>query len=149
MRAPDLPSATETGAVAMARPRRLGLMMAALCALLPPAAIGGGMLMAPLQALAGLIAGSTVSWRRGGPLATAAGLLLMAFALWIALSTAWSAVQRPEQGVKIVGAAATGVVLIAGVAASGGRDRALMRAALAAGLLVLCVYGAVEALFDM
>ncbi|MDX2233146.1 MAG: hypothetical protein NW200_01495, partial [Hyphomonadaceae bacterium] len=47
------------------------------------------------------------------------------------------------------GAAATGVVLIAGVAASGGRDRALMRAALAAGLLVLCVYGAVEALFDM
>ncbi len=128
------------------RPGRLGAMLAALCVLAPPAAVGGGMLLAPLQAIAGIVAATTLKPRT---LLTPAVGLLLAFTLWAALSLAWSAVVRPEQAIKIIGAAATGAALIAAVAGARAADGALIRAGLVAALLVLAAYSAVEAAFDL
>ncbi len=128
---------------------RAGFGFAALCALLPAAAAGGGMLLAPLQALIGLVAAPTPTTRQRGLDFLKAIAPLLLFALWAAVSVSWSAVPRPEQAGKIIGAAATGALLIAGMGAASATDRALARAALVAAIIVLCALSAVEAGFDM
>lgn len=124
-------------------PTRTGYAYAALMALAPAAAVGGGMLLAPLQALAGFAGmraiGATL--RAGWP--------LLLFAAWAALSIAWSPVQRPEQAAKIVFAALSGVLLVGAVGHAGAADRRLVRAALVAAVIVLIGYSAIEAGFGM
>jgi O-antigen ligase len=130
------------------RPGRLAIAVAGVWLLLAPAAVGGGMLLAPLQALAGLIAATTravrLRWRDWTP-----AVPLALFVVWVAVTAAWSPVHRPEQAAKIGAAAATGLALIVGIARADGPDRRLVRAGLAAALIVLCVYSAIEAAFDM
>jgi len=128
---------------------RAGFGFAAMLALTPVAAVGGGMLLAPLQALVGMIAAPMPGARaRTVDFLKAAGPLLL-FTVWAAISVSWSTVPRPEQAIKIIGAAASGALLIAGMGAASPRDRALARAALVAALIVLCVLSAIEAGFDM
>ena len=125
------------------KPDRTGLAFAALMALTPGAGVAGGMLMAPLQALAGIAGARQVSatLRRGWP--------ILLFAAWVALSTLWSPVQRPEQALKIAAATVTGVLLIGGLHRAADASRGLARAALVAGVLVLAVYCLIEAAYGM
>jgi O-antigen ligase len=125
------------------RPTRTGYAFAALMALTPAAAVAGGMLMAPLQGLAGLIG-------MRAPLATLrAAWPLLAFAAWAALSIAWSPAPRPEQALKVLAAAVTGVLLIGAIAQGAPAERRLARAALLAAVVVLIGYCAIEASFGM
>lgn len=125
------------------RPTRTGLAYAALMALVPAAGVAGGMLMAPVQALAGAAGArqAVATLRSAWP--------ILLFAAWVAVSTLWSPVQRPEQAVKIVAAAATGVLLIGAMHRAPVADRRLARAALIAAVLVLAVYCLIEAAFGM
>ena len=128
---------------------RAGFGAAALFAILPPAAAGGGMLLAPLQALIGLVAAPAPRDRRQVLDFLCATAPLLLFALWAAASLLWSAVQRPEQAARIVGGVLTGVLFVAGMGAAPARDRTLARAALVAAIVVLIGYSAIEAGFDM
>lgn len=122
---------------------RTGRAFAVLMALTPAAGVAGGMLMAPLQALAGL-AGA-----RGVAATLRGAWLLLLFALWAAASTAWSPLARPDQALKILAAALTGALLIGAVTQANAADRRLAGAATAAAVLILGLYCAIEAGFDM
>lgn len=131
------------------RAGRAGWSAAALFALLPAGAVGGGMALAPLQALAGLIATPAPRNRPSvtGFLTAIAPLAL--FVLWATASLAWSPVHRPAQAARLAGGALTGALLIAGWSAAPARDRALVRAAAIAAVIALTLYSAIEAGFDM
>jgi O-antigen ligase len=130
----------------MGKPSRLSWTIAGIAVLLPAAAVGGGMLLAPLQAIAGLVAASVIGrhYRAG-----AAALLVVALVIWTGLSTLWSSVDRPEQALKIAGALLTGLALITAVGRSEEPDGALIRASLIAALIMICVLAGVEAGFGM
>lgn len=125
------------------KPTRTGLAFAALMALTPAAGVAGGMLMAPLQGLAGLAGarGIVATLRSGWP--------ILLFTLWAAVSAMWSPVPRPEQVLKLVAATVTGVLLVGAFATAPAVDRRLARAALVAAVVVLSVYCFIEAGFGM
>jgi O-antigen ligase len=128
---------------------RAGYGAATYFAFLAPAAIAGGMAIAPLQALCGLaVAPFSRDGRRIAAFLLAAAPLL-AFAVWAAVSHQWSPVPRPEQAAKVVGGYVCGVLFVAGLAASGARNRALGRASLVAAVIVLICVAIVEAGGDL
>lgn len=125
--------------------RRQEWALIALFWLIPPFAVGGGLTIAPLTAVCGMIA---APWRWARALAPEA-VLVLALASWTAISLAWSPEPRPEQALKNVGAAATGLLLVYGALRVGEDGRRLVRASVLAGMLVLIVLLGSEALFDM
>lgn len=125
--------------------RRQEWALVALFWLIPPFAVGGGLTIAPLTAVCGMIA---APWRWARTLAPEA-VCVLALALWTAISLAWSPEPRPEQALKNVGAAATGLLLVYGALRVGETGRRLVRASLLAGMLMLVVLLGSEALFDM
>jgi O-antigen ligase len=131
------------------RLNRAGFAVAGYFTLLAPAAIAGGMALAPLQALAGLIAAPFAKEPRRIGLFLLAAAPFLAFAVWAAVSHQWSPVSRPEQAVKVIGGYLCGVLFVAGLAASGKKSRALGRAALLASVLVLMALAIVEAGGDL
>lgn len=128
---------------------RAGFSAAAYFAFLAPAAVAGGMAIAPLQVLAGLAAAPFAKdGRRIGLFLLAAAPFLL-FAIWAAISHTWSPVPRPEQAVKILGGYLAGVLFVAGLAAGGDKDRALGRASVLAAVVVLVCLSVVEAGGDL
>lgn len=125
---------------------RRGWAGALLFWITPAAATSGGLALAPLLALCGAIG---APWTAPKRLLSAPALLLLAAALWTALSLAWSPVHRPDQAVKII------LVTLSGLAfadAASGLDigqRRWVRASLLAGVLMLALLLAIEAAFDM
>jgi O-antigen ligase len=122
---------------------RTGRAFAVLMALTPAAGVAGGMAMAPLQGLAGLAGarGVTATARLAWP--------FLLFALWAATSSMWSPMARPDQALKVLGAIVTGALLVGAVSQANAADRRLAGAATAAAVLILALYCAVEAGFDM
>jgi O-antigen ligase len=113
--------------------------------MLPAAAVGGGLALAPLLALSALIA---ASWRLPRSLPLAAALALAA-ATWAALSLAWSPAPRPEQALKIITVAAFGLVFVAAAAGLSQDAKPRARAFLVASMLVLAGLLSIEALAEM
>jgi len=138
---PNLPAARGPG--------RAGFTAAAYFAFLAPAAVAGGMALAPLQVLAGLVAAPIAKdGKRIGMFLLAAAPFL-AFAIWAAVSHTWSPVSRPEQAVKVFAGYLAGVLFVAGLAAGGDKDRALGRASVLAAVVVLICLSVVEAGGDL
>ena len=129
-----------------------GLPAAAFFALTAPVAVGGGLALAPLQALAGLTAAPFAGLWRGIKAAWPALLLLLGFVGFAAASTLWSPYEpgnwEQYQGAKLA-LGALGAALFCAAAGASARSRALVRAAAAAGGLVLLTLLAIEAFADM
>jgi hypothetical protein len=126
--------------------------LAAFFALAGPVAVAGGLALAPLQALAGLLGAPFSGLWRGVKSAWPVLVLAAAFVGFAAASTLWSPFTprslEETQGLKL----ALGVLAAAlFCAAAGGspRARALARAAGIAGAIVLLGLLAAEALADM
>lgn len=123
---------------------------AALFWLTPAAAVSGGLALAPLQLVAGLIAGQ---WRAlGAALARPAPPLIALglFAGWAALSASWSpAPSAWEAAAKLVLGLASGLALAHGVSRATGRGGALIRASLVAAVIATAALLAIEAGFGM
>ncbi|MBL8551333.1 MAG: hypothetical protein JNJ73_15215 [Hyphomonadaceae bacterium] len=130
--------------------RRGGWAAALALGLTPPIAVGGGLAMAPLAAAAGL---AGAPYRSAARLLRAGGLpllLLGLFVLWAMASAFWSAAPtRWEAAAKLAGGVATGLGLLGGVLLAGRDGRSLVRAAAAAGALMLGALLTIEALFAM
>lgn len=123
---------------------RSAVSMAAFFALVPAAAVGGGLLLAPLHAVIALLAWPfklSPSLRSAMLWPTAA---ILAFAVFVAGSILWSPVQRPEQALKIVAVLGFGLVFVLAAAAAPPRGRALIAAAGAAAVVVLVIALTVE-----
>lgn len=133
------------------RTGRTGWTLAAMFWLLPAAALGGGMALAPLQGLAGLVAGTDVA-RAPRPALQRTALFaapLLLFLVWASVTVLWSPAHRPEQALRIAAAAVTGVSLIAAAGLAAPRDRARAQWTLVAALAVLCVLCGIEAGFGL
>lgn len=128
---------------------RSGFAAAAYFALLAPAAVAGGMALAPLQALVGLIVTPLSRDMRRVGLFLLAAAPFIAFAGWAAASYQWSPVPRPEQAMKVLAGYVCGVLFVAGLAAGGGKNRALGRAALLSSVIILICLLVVEAGGDL
>lgn len=128
---------------------RAGFGVAAFFCMLPPFAVGGGLALAPAQAVIGILTTPVRFSRQGllGFLCVAAPFVLLA--LWAAASLSWSPLPRPEQAGKILGAIVLGLVFVAAVAAGSARDRALIRASALGGCIVLAAMLAVDGAFDL
>lgn len=121
---------------------------AAMFALLPPAAAGGALALAPLLGLAG-----AASWRPSlvrrtlgkPPLYLS---LLGLFAAWMALSALWSPYDDPIQALKFALTLGAGLLFVSAASADAAARR-LTLAALLAALGVLAALLAIEALGGM
>lgn len=142
-------AAFELKASAKGRLGRAGFGGAAYFAFLAPAAIAGGMALAPLQALVGLLVTPFSRDPKRIGMFLLAALPFLAFAGWAAASYQWSAVPRPEQALKVFGGYLCGVLFVTGLAAGGAKNRALGRAALLAAVIVLICLAIVEAGADL
>lgn len=136
-----------------AEPARAGFKAyaaAALFWLTPAAAVSGGLALAPLALVAGLLA---AQWRALSAMLSRPTAPVIAFGLfagWTALSAAWSpAPSALEAAVKLVLALAAGLALTHSVANARGRAGALIRASLLAALIASVVLLAIEAGFAM
>jgi len=134
----------------MGAPASLGrkaqsLARAALFALLPAAAAGGGLALAPLLGLAG--AASVQPSRLAADLARPPLwlLLLFAFTAWMALSALWSPFGDAVQALKFALTLGAGLLFARGA----GGDARLTLAAGAAATMVLAALLSVEAAFGM
>ncbi len=128
---------------------RSGFAAAAYFSLLAPAAVAGGMALAPLQALVGLIVTPFSRDMRRIGLFLLAAAPFIAFAGWAAISYQWSPAPRPEQAGKVIGGYVCGVLFVAGLAAGGGKNRALGRASLLSAVIILICLSVVEAGGDL
>ena len=128
---------------------RSGFAAAAYFALLAPAAVAGGLALAPLQGLVGLIVAPLSRDMRRIGLFLLAAAPFIAFAGWAAASYQWSPVPRPEQAGRVIGGYVCGVLFVAGLAAGGGKNRALGRAALLSAVIILICASVVEAGGDL
>lgn len=145
----DTASTLDLKASPAGRVGRSGFAAAAYFALLAPAAVAGGMAIAPFQALIGLIVTPFSRDMRRVGLFLLAAAPFFAFAGWAAISYQWSPVQRPEQALKVIGGYVCGVLFVAGLAAGGGKNRALGRAALISSIIILICLSIVEAGGDL
>lgn len=132
---------------------RLGfgaVAFAALMALAPAAAVGGGMALAPIQGLAGVLA---APWRRLLRAAMRHWMVVVSIALfvgWMGIAASWSpSSSAVEQAVKLGALAITALLLIAGAGGAHERDRALIRAACMAAVALTALMLLVEAFADM
>ncbi len=113
-----------------------------------PMAAGGGLALAPVQALAGLIGGPWRRiWSQCAEVWTWFGLML-GFAGWVALSALWSAQPVNPQSFRLLGGVICGILFVAG-AGIDGPSRRMVRAAGVAFALALTVYLLVEAFAGM
>ncbi|MGE3930666.1 MAG: O-antigen ligase family protein [Hyphomonadaceae bacterium] len=131
-------------------PRTLaGWGRAVFLTLTPPAAIGGGLALAPALSLAGLLAVRPKQILGALRNASAPLILLIAFAAWVAVSAMWSPYDDKSQVWRLLLVAGPGAAFLL----SAQRDRA--QAARAAGLAILLSFAllaallAVEALSNM
>jgi O-antigen ligase len=118
---------------------------AALFALLPAAAAGGGLALAPLMAGAGAASLRPSLVRADLARPPAWLILLLAFAAWMAVSALWSPFGSAIQALKFALTLATGLMF----ARAAGADARLTLAATGAALIVLCALLAIEAGFNM
>jgi O-antigen ligase len=122
--------------------------VAASLILTPAVAIGGGLGLAPLQAAAGLIGAPwlrlQLQARRAWPFLA----LLFAFGGWVAASALWSPDPGNQQGLRLLGGIACGVLF---VAASNGSasSRRLVRAAALTAAIMLAGFALIEANYGM
>jgi len=131
--------------LASARPSlRLAIATAIAFGLGAPAAVGGGLALAPLTTLAALVA---APWRALPRMVKAERVPLLAgaaLAVWMLVSLAWSsAPHAPERMVRTLGTIASGLLLLA--AAGAPRDSRAVRIATFA-TLGLALFLAIEAL---
>lgn len=125
--------------------RRAQWALAALFCTIPIFAVGGGLALAPLLALAGLVAFPL----RLPPWTKAAPLALAAFALWAAATAMWSPGRGGEQAAKLLATLLVGLSLTFAAAGLPATRRPIVRASVLAGMSVLALLLGVEALFDM
>lgn len=115
-------------------------------ALLPAAAAGGALALAPMLGGAGL-ASARASMLRREVLLGPVGLLL-ALVAWATLTSFWSAYPDHGQAWRLPATVLPGLAFVAAAEADA-HARKLTRAAVLASILVLAALLAVEALFDM
>lgn len=115
-----------------------------------PAAIGGGLALAPLQALIGLL---FAPWERIKALPRALGLsgaALLLFIGWALVSLIWTpSANAPQQAIKTVAGVITGIGFVAIAAAASDAQRRLIQRIAAAGLALLAALCLIEAFADM
>lgn len=111
--------------------------------LLPGASVAGGLAIAPLMGLAGLASARprTLTAPRRAPMGV---LLLMAFFLWAALSTAWAPNPEEGQAWRLAIVFLPGLLLVAGAG-----SRPVTEASGAAAAIVLIAMLGIEATFGM
>ena len=128
---------------------RSGTLTAVLL-LAAPGAMGGGLALAPLAALGGLLAAPWPHLRRlalkaGWPLA-----LLAAFVAWALISTLWSPDRRFHTPPRLAGGVATGLLLAAAFAwRPQDPASALVRRAIVAFVALTAAIGVIEWCFGM
>lgn len=130
-----------------ARPGRGGIAAGFFYIAAPSLANAGGLALAPLLALCGIVG---APWRGGLAMAArnlAVVVPLIAFAAWAAASTLWSA-QGGLQGARFFFGIITGLMFVA-AANEHNASRRLARAAALAGAVILAGVGLVEAFHGM
>lgn len=125
---------------------RLGsFTRAGLFALLPAAAAGGGLALAPLIGLAGAFSLRPSVLRSDLTRPPLWLILLGTFTAWMALSALWSPFGEATQAMKFALTLATGLMF----ARAAGADARMTLAAGGAALMVLAALLAIEAIWDM
>lgn len=130
-------------------PCRGAWALTAFFAIAPAAAVGGGLLLAPLQALAALLGWPLhrrKSWIRAFAWPAA---IFAVFAAYIAVTLLWSVEPRWDSAVKIAALLLGGLVFVAAASAASRQGRALITAAGAAACVSLIILIGIEALADM
>jgi O-antigen ligase len=121
---------------------------ATLFALLPAAAAGGGLALAPLLGIAGVAA-----WRPSLILPAARRpplylIFLILFIVWMATTFLWSTYENPRQVLRFGAMITTGLIFITAASADDAARRVTLAAAVA-GVIVLSILLAVEAVTGM
>lgn len=128
---------------------RSAMAVALVFVLTAPAAVGGGMAMAPIAALGGLLG---VPVRRFGRIIAEVWPILLAlavFLVWAGITTTWSATAHSMQIWKLTGGIVTGAAFIAACAHTKGHARDVAVSTGIVCVLALAALLAVEALADM
>lgn len=124
-----------------------GLARAIFFVLLPPAAVGGGLALAPLLAAAGAASFRPSMLRQAIENKAPVLVALLAFGAWAVLSTAWSAHPDHSQALRFALTVGLGVLFV-GAAAGDAAAQRLTRAAAWAAFLVLAGLLAIEATWN-
>ncbi len=117
--------------------------------LLPVAALGGGNAIAPLAALAGLLATPLRGWRSLVAVGWPWALPLLGFVLYAAISVIWSPAADSRQGYRLVAGVVFGLLLAAGLARMPEDAVKPSAFAIVGGAILFIGLGLIEALLNM